>query len=115
MMKEVEPTMSTTEQQAFSHVVYFTLKEKTDAMRASLVDGCNKYLSDHPGTIHYSAGCRALDYQRPVNDQEFDVALVAVFASEADHDAYQISDRHQQFLAEFKDSWAQVRVFDAFV
>jgi len=107
--------MSASENKAFAHIVYFTLKEKTDEMRERLVAGCNKYLSDHPGTIQYSAGTRATDYQRPVNDSEFDVALIAIFATEADHDTYQVSDRHQQFLAEFKDHWAAVRVFDAFV
>ena len=104
-----------TDPTTFSHSVYFTLKEQTPEMRDRLVAACHKYLTDHPGTVHFSAGSRATDYQRPVNDQEFDVALVTVFASEADHEAYQVSERHQQFIAEQKESWAQVRVFDALV
>ncbi len=101
------------QQRAFSHSVYFTLKEPTIENRDQLIAACNQYLTDHPGTIHYSAGSRATDYDRPVNDQEFDVALVLVFASQADHDRYQVADRHQQFIAEQKKNWAQVRVFDA--
>lgn len=97
----------------FVHCVYFTLKDQSDEIRARLIAGCEKYLTDHPGTVHFSAGCRATEYQRPVNDQQFDVALVLVFASEADHDNYQVSERHQSFIAEFKESWSAVRVFDA--
>ncbi len=104
-----------TDPTAFSHSVYFTLKEQTPETRAQLVAACHQYLTDHPGTLHFSAGSRATEYQRPVNDQEFDVALVTVFASEADHEKYQVSERHQQFIAEQKESWAQVQVFDALV
>lgn len=107
--------MSDAKSTAFAHCVYFTLNEKNEDSQARLVAACHKYLTDHSGTLHFSAGARAVDYQRPVNDQTFDVALVCVFASEADHDAYQVSERHQQFIAECKDSWAEVRVFDAFV
>jgi hypothetical protein len=100
---------------AFAHAVYFTLNEPSAQQQARLIAACQKYLSDHPGTVHFSAGGRAPEYQRPVNDQQFDVALLLVFASEADHDRYQVSEQHQQFLAELSDCWSQVRVFDAFV
>jgi len=107
--------MGSSENQAFAHLVYFTLKEKTPEMQDRLVAGCHQYLANHAGTLHFSAGRRAEAYQREVNDQEFDVALMVVFASEADHDQYQVSERHQQFLAECKPYWSQVRVFDALV
>lgn len=104
-----------TESTAFAHVVYFTVKDHAKELQDRLVAGCHQHLTDHPGTLHFSAGSRAVDYQRDVNDQQFDVALILVFATEADHDRYQDSDRHQQFIAEFKACWSQVRVFDAFV
>ncbi len=107
--------MAATEQQVFSHSVYFTLKENTAETRDRLIAACQHYLSGHPGTVHFSAGSRATNCDRPVNDQEFDVALVLVFACEADHEKYQVSDSHQQFLAELNDCWSQVRVFDALV
>ncbi len=106
--------MSETESKVFVHCVYFTLKEKTADTQAQLVAACHEFLTDHPGTIHFSAGPRAIEYQRPVNDQEFDVALVLVFATEADHDRYQVSERHQQFLSSASECWSAVRVFDAF-
>lgn len=98
-----------------AHIVYFTLKDQSPAARDSLVAACHRYLTDHPGAIHFSAGPRAEAYQRPVNDQNFDVALVLVFASEADHDRYQEAPRHKAFVAEQSGAWAQVRVFDAHV
>ena len=100
-------------QRGLSHLVFFELKDKSDAARDALVTACHKYLSDHPGTLHFSAGTRAEQYTRPVNDQEFDVALMLVFASVADHDRYQEAPRHKQFISEQSPNWASVRVFDA--
>ena len=95
-----------------AHLVYFTLKE--GASQQSLIDACREHLTGHEGTLHFSVGLRAEKYQRPVSDQQFDVALVLVFADEAAHDRYQKSDRHQQFLAEQLENCAQVRVFDSY-
>ncbi|MEM9658813.1 MAG: Dabb family protein, partial [Planctomycetota bacterium] len=68
----------------------------------------------HRSWMHFSVGPRAEQYQRPVNDDRFDVALLVVFDSTADHDRYQESERHQTFIKEQSDQWAQVRVFDSF-
>jgi heme-degrading monooxygenase HmoA len=102
-------------QSSLAHVVFFTLKDPSPAARDALAAACRKYLSDHPGTVHFSAGLRGETYQRPVNDQAFDVALVLVFESEAAHDRYQESPRHKEFIDTQSPNWAQVRVFDAVV
>jgi hypothetical protein len=107
--------MATSSEARLAHVVFFTLKERTAAARDSLIAACNKYLNDHPGTVHFSVGVRAEAYARPVNDKTFDVALVLVFESQADHDRYQEAPRHKQFIAEQSPNWAEVRVFDALV
>jgi len=52
---------------------------------------------------------------RPVNDQDFDVALHLVFANRADHDMYQDAPRHLKFVEENKADWAKVRVFDSII
>ena len=96
-----------------AHIVFFTLKDSSADACGQLVDACNKYLDGHPGTVHYSAGTRASQYQREVNDADFHVALHVVFESTDAHDQYQQADRHLQFIAENKDNWAQVRVFDS--
>jgi hypothetical protein len=96
-----------------AHMVYFTLKDRTPAARQGLVEACKKYLTDHPGTMHFSVGVLADAYRREVNDRDFDVALHLVFRDAATHDAYQTASRHEQFIAENKANWAKVRVFDA--
>ena len=95
-----------------SHVVYFTLKNRTPEAAAALVAACRKHLTGHPGTVAFSVGTLA-HYDREVNDRDYDVALTIVFESHAAHDAYQTAQRHEQFIAENATEWAKVRVFDA--
>ncbi len=106
--------MPTSENRALAHLVYFTLKESSSESREALIAACQKYLTDHPGTLHFTVGPRVEACDRPVNDTEFDVALVMLFASQADQDRYQESDRHHQFLDEQLANCSQVRVFDSY-
>ena len=98
-----------------AHDVYFKLKDASDAEKQKLVAACKKYLAKHPGTVFFSAGTRAAEFNREVNDQDFDVALHIYFESKAAHDKYQDDPRHIQFINENKDGWAKVRVFDSYV
>jgi quinol monooxygenase YgiN len=98
-----------------AHMVYFKLKDSSDAAKAKLVAACNKYLSEHEGTVYYSAGVIAQDMSRDVNDKDFDVALNLVFRNKAAHDKYATHPRHQEFIDQHKDSWAKVRVFDSYI
>ena len=96
-----------------AHMVYFTLTDDgPDAIQRQL-DACNKYLSGHDGTVHFSVGTRVPDLSRAVNDDQFHVALNVVFDSRQAHDNYQVSPRHLQFIEENKQHWAEVRVFDS--
>jgi heme-degrading monooxygenase HmoA len=98
-----------------AHNVYFTLTDNSTAAKEKLVAACRKYLTGHPGTLYFAAGTRVEELDRPVNDRDFDVALVVVFDTKAAHDKYQKADRHLAFIAEHKANWAEVRVFDAYV
>lgn len=98
-----------------AHDVYFTLKDRSDAAKQQLVNACQKYLSDHPGTVWFDAAVLASEYAREVNDREFDVALHLLFKDQAAHEAYQTAPKHLQFIEENKDAWAKVRVFDSWV
>ncbi|MEM9701319.1 MAG: Dabb family protein [Planctomycetota bacterium] len=98
-----------------THSVFFTLNESTDAGRAALTAACDKYLTDHEGVVFYAAGPRGEAFDRDVNDQTFDVALLVVFESKEAHDKYQVAPRHEQFIEENKATWKTVRVFDAVV
>jgi hypothetical protein len=95
------------------HDVYFTLKDNSADSKKKLVDACKKYLTKHPGEVAFCAGARADDFKRDINDQDFDVALHIVFKDKAAHDEYQDAKRHTEFIAENKDNWKKVRVFDS--
>jgi hypothetical protein len=98
-----------------SHSVYFALKDNSAESKKKLVDACKKHLTKHPGEVFFAAGTLADDLKREVNDREFDVALIIVFKDKAAHDTYQEAKRHHDFIAENKDNWKKVRVFDAIV
>jgi hypothetical protein len=98
-----------------AHNVFFKLKDSSEVNIKHLVDACDKYLTGHPGVVFYAAGVLEPDLARPVNDRDFDVSLHVVFESRAAHDVYQEAPRHLEFIAENKESWAKVRVFDSLV
>jgi hypothetical protein len=95
------------------HNVYFSLNDASDTAKEKLVAACKKYLTAHPGAIFFSAGTLAAECDRPVNDRDFDVALTVAFQDKASHDAYQTAERHLEFIAENKENWKKVRVFDS--
>ncbi|GAB5453867.1 MAG: hypothetical protein Hens2KO_00960 [Henriciella sp.] len=96
-----------------THAVYFDLEQDDAASVQALIDGCYEYLAPHDGIVYFSAGARHKDYDRDVNDLEFDVALTIVFENTAAQDAYQVTEPHLQFIEEFNENWASVRVFDS--
>ncbi len=95
------------------HNVYFALHDRSEGARERLLAACRKYLPGHAGIAFFACGGLAAELRRPVNDLEFDVGLHVVFRDQAAHDAYQESAAHEQFIAENKDNWRQVRVFDS--
>jgi hypothetical protein len=95
------------------HMVYFTLKDRSQNAVEKMVAACRTYLTGHPGTVFFAAGTLVPDLTRPVNQTDFDVALQLVFENREAHDAYQAAPRHLQFIAENKGNWERVRVFDA--
>ena len=96
-----------------THSVFFDLKNDDAASVQALVDGCYEYLAPHDGIVYFSAGARHTDYQRDVNDLDFDVALTIVFENTDAQDAYQVTEPHLQFIDEFNENWESVRVFDS--
>jgi hypothetical protein len=98
-----------------AHMVYFKLKDSSGASRAKVVAACKLYLAGHEGTVSFATGTLAGDLTREVNDRDFDVSLHMVFASKAAHDKYQEHPRHLKFIAENRDNWEKVRVFDSYL
>ena len=98
-----------------AHIVYFTLHENSPERVEELLAACRHYLTGHDGTDYFSVGSLVPDLQREVNQRDFDVALHVIFADRQSHDLYQVSDRHQEFIALNRDNWSQVRVYDSYL
>lgn len=96
-----------------SHLVFFTLKDRSPEMVKKLLEECNKYLNNHPGLKYFAVGTLTPDLTRDVNDRDYDVNLVTVFENREAHDAYQVASRHLEFIERNRDNWKQVRVFDS--
>lgn len=112
-----EPSTSASETASkaapLAHIVFFTLSESNDANREKLVEACKKYLDKHEGVVYFSVGVNAPEYNREVNDRDYDVALHLVFETAQDQDVYQTHPRHVKFVEECKGLWKKVRVFDS--
>jgi hypothetical protein len=98
-----------------AHMVYFKLKDNSGNARAKLIAACKLQLSKHEGEVGFGVGTLAGDFVRDVNDRDWDVSLQIVFINKAAHDQYQHHPRHEQFIAECKDNWEKVRVFDTYL
>ncbi len=98
-----------------AHDVFFTLKDRSPEAKANLVAACKKYLTGHPGTVWFAVGPLAEEFNRDVNDRQFDVALHLVFKDKAAHDQYAKAERHMKFIEEMEATWEKVRVFDSYV
>lgn len=96
------------------HNVYFSLKDRSAESVDRQVRSCHTLLGGHPGVEFFAVGVLADELQREVNDRDFDVSLHMIFADKAAHDRYQTSQPHQTFIAENKEHWKQVRVFDSY-
>lgn len=96
-----------------AHIVFFTLAEPNDANRSKLVAACKKYLDKHDGLVYFGVGVNAPQYDRDVNDRNYDVALHLIFRTAQDQDTYQTHPRHHQFIEKCKPLWNKVRVFDS--
>jgi hypothetical protein len=109
------PCSAADAERMLAHDVYFSLTDNSPAAKAKLTAACQKYLSGHPGTIWFAAGPLAAEFQRDVNDRDFDVALHLVFKNKAAHDQYATAERHLRFIEENKANWKKVRVFDSYL
>jgi hypothetical protein len=98
-----------------AHNVFFGLHDRSAAAADRLVAACEKYLTVQPGIVYFACGRLEPELDRPVNDRDWDVGLHIVFADRAAHDAYQTDPAHEQFIAENKPTWRNVRVFDSLV
>jgi len=95
------------------HSVYFALTDKSDKSRAGFKDICLKLLSNHDGQCVFAIGDCANPLNRPVNVENFDVAVDTEWASPEALQRYSNSARHQDFFPATKGMLANTYVFDS--
>ncbi len=96
----------------FVHTVIFKLKDDlSKEARAAFMEGV-KRLEQTGSSESVHIGTPA-DTHRPVVNRDYDVCATVVLKDLAAHDAYQIAPAHLSFIEEFKDSWADVVIYDA--
>ena len=98
-----------------AHMVFFSLKDRSEESRQRFVDSCHTYLADIEGTTYFSVGTIAEDVEEPVSVKDFDVALHVVFKDKATKEAYLVHPQHERFVEENRPHFAQVRVFDSYL
>ena len=94
------------------HNVYFWMKDEvTVEQEALFADELAKLLSIDL-IARAERGKPAATEARPVTDHSFHTHIALLFASQADHDAYQDHPDHHRFVERCADLWAEVKVYD---
>lgn len=95
------------------HHVYFWLNEEhqSSESRAAFEVGLKK-LFDIQEVASGSWGVPAQTEVRPVTENTWDYALSIQFASQVEHDSYQVHPEHDNFVDQFKSYWSKVQVMD---
>ena len=95
------------------HSIYFWLKDEVDADQRKEFVQAMRMLD---GIDHISAawlGTPAAITPRPTVDDSYDYALTLMFADLEHHDAYQADPTHKAFVANCRDLWSRVQIYDS--
>ena len=93
------------------HSVYFWLKEElTDSEKESFYNDLVK-LKEITIAEDVHIGTPSTT-DRPVIERSYDYALMLVFKGIEDHDKYQVDPMHKEFLANNKDKFKKVVIYD---
>ena len=95
------------------HTVLFWLKEDLDADQIAKFRSGVETLKDIESAEAVYVGTVADTPDRPVIDTSYDFCLTVLLKDIPAHDAYQEHQIHQEFISNFKDYWAEVKIYDA--
>ncbi|TVR11221.1 MAG: Dabb family protein [Planctomycetota bacterium] len=94
------------------HTVYFWLKSDLTAEQQETFRRGIMMLGNIDSASAVWIGQPASTEARAVVDHSYDYALICMFQSVADHDAYQADPQHQVFIDQCRDLWSKVQVYD---
>ena len=95
-----------------THIVYFWLKDGLDEEgKNQFVEGAKSLLTID-SMAHGYVGVPASTEKRPIIDSSYDYALITIFETIEDHDAYQVHPVHDAFR-ELAHLWDRVQIYDS--
>ena len=95
----------------FIHTVYFWLcSDLTVAQQAQFQAGVQSLITIESVERGYWGAPAPTD--RPIIERGYSVGLIAIFADQAAHDAYQIDPIHDLFREQCSDLWSKVVIYD---
>ena len=92
-----------------THVVIVNLADPTQT--EAVIADCDTLIADIDSINAYACGTH-IDTGRSVVLDDYDLALVVGFDSQADYDAYLASEPHTEFLSRWSDRIEKIRIFD---
>ena len=96
------------------HTVFFKFKESaTEADVQSCADDARNLLGKIETVKAIYVGSPADTTVRPVSVRDFGLSLTVVFENIPDQDVYQVHPLHDEFIANNKENWGGVTVYDA--
>lgn len=95
------------------HTVFFWIKKELDSDQYTRFQTGLESLKqiEHADAVYI--GTPAKTAERPVIDSSYDFCLTVLLKDIAAHDAYQADPRHLEFIANCKELWNTVKVYDA--
>ena len=96
------------------HTVFFKFTESsTEADVQSCADDARNLLGKIETVKALYVGSPADTEVRPVSVRDFDLSLTVLFENIDDQNVYQDHPLHDEFIANSKENWAKVSVYDA--
>jgi hypothetical protein len=95
------------------HTVYFWLKTNLSPEDGQKFRDGVDALATIESTEQVIIGTPAGTTQRPVIDDSYDCGLTVILKDLPAHDSYQDDPIHHKFIADCKDLWERVQIYDA--
>ena len=84
----------------FAHALFFQLSDTSRELQNGFLELCIRHLSHHPGQRHFSIGYRALELDKEVNGELYDVSVDIIFDNVAAFEKYSASKNYETFITE---------------
>ncbi len=96
------------------HTVLFWLHNPdNEKERKTFENGVNNLLNNCKSITSSHFGVPAKTEKRSVIDTSYTYCIVVTFESIEAHDKYQVDPIHKKFIAENKDLWSKVLIYDS--